>query len=119
MTSFSCQACGKPIHKTWGGPDPKWCSDRCRKSHYSAPCIDCGAPMNGSDGRGPNAPVCCVSCRAAHQKTNLDYRQAQSAIQRGRVQWTDRQILDAIIARARSGVANVDVYKNDDAAAPK
>lgn len=39
-----------------------WCSDRCRKTKYSVPCVDCGEPLNGSDGRGPNAPMRCVLC---------------------------------------------------------
>lgn len=44
------------------GQARKWCSDRCRKSQYSVPCEDCGAPLNGSDGRGRNAPRRCVRC---------------------------------------------------------
>lgn len=39
-----------------------WCSERCRKTKYSASCLDCGAPLNGSDGRGPNAPARCFAC---------------------------------------------------------
>lgn len=40
----------------------KWCSDRCRKTKYSVPCEDCGKPLSGSDGRGPNAPRHCPPC---------------------------------------------------------
>ncbi len=47
-------------------PRPKqWCSDRCRKTKYSVPCMDCGAPLGGSDGRGEGAPVRCVPCSNA------------------------------------------------------
>jgi len=40
----------------------KYCSERCRKTQYSTPCEDCGAPTNGSNGRGPKAPTRCRSC---------------------------------------------------------
>jgi hypothetical protein len=71
--TFPCQRPGCPnqIIKTWGGPNPKWCSERCRKLQYSRPCVDCGKPLNGSDGRGPDAPTRCVACsgvRVGEQK---------------------------------------------------
>jgi transposase len=37
---------------------------RARKESYRGTCVDCGAPTNGSRGRGPNAPKRCVSCEA-------------------------------------------------------
>lgn len=42
--------------------DPDGEKDRARKLKYSVPCTDCGAPLNGSDGNGPNAPIRCVKC---------------------------------------------------------
>jgi hypothetical protein len=44
----------------------KWCSERCRKTKYSVPCVDCGTLLNGSGGRGPDAAVRCVQCANAH-----------------------------------------------------
>jgi hypothetical protein len=47
-------------------PRPRqWCSEKCRKTKYSVPCIGCGAPLNGSDGRGPQAATRCVACANA------------------------------------------------------
>ena len=38
-----------------------------RRERYSRPCPDCGTPMNGSDGRGPNAPALCKMCNGHRQ----------------------------------------------------
>jgi hypothetical protein len=57
----NCQGCGKSLAGAHGGR--RWCSERCRKmTLYSQPCPRCGAPMNGSDGLGPDAPVLCKYC---------------------------------------------------------
>jgi hypothetical protein len=74
--TFTCQGCGKTGPLT--NPHDrrrKWCSDRCRKQTlYGGTCIDCGAPTNGSDGRGPHAAERCVSCAAAINGTRLRAR---------------------------------------------
>lgn len=44
----------------------KWCSERCRRSQYSTPCVDCGAPTDGSNGRGKSAPKRCARCSSAY-----------------------------------------------------
>lgn len=43
-----------------------WCSDRCRKTKYSRPCEDCGRPLTGCNGHGPNAPRWCHACMVPH-----------------------------------------------------
>jgi hypothetical protein len=63
VMSGACQACGVALRPNRGRPR-KWCSDRCRKTQYSAPCADCGKPLNGSGGRGPNAAKRCAACAA-------------------------------------------------------
>lgn len=60
-----CEGCGVPVPPSRGAIPRKWCSERCRKQQYSVPCVDCGKPLNGSDGRGPNAAVRCVKCSGA------------------------------------------------------
>lgn len=84
MASYekTCKICDAPF--TAGRRDAGFCSDRCRKASYSVPCADCGKPLSGSDGRGPNAPTRCVPCAAR-----------LSGVER-RV-WTH----DAIVARIR------------------
>lgn len=61
-----CKGCGTELPpKTKPGRARVWCTDRCRKQTlYSRPCVDCGKPLNGSDGTGPDAPERCVSCAA-------------------------------------------------------
>lgn len=55
----ACAGCGAPLAPSEGRPR-KWCSERCRKAQYSVPCEDCGAPVNGNDGRG--AHRWCLEC---------------------------------------------------------
>jgi hypothetical protein len=57
-----CQACGKPLPPDKTNRPRKWCSDRCRKTQYAMPCVDCGTATNGSWGRGPRAPQRCHAC---------------------------------------------------------
>lgn len=59
-----CQGCGGPLPPSRGPVPRKWCSERCRKqTSYSRPCVDCGAPLNGSDSRGVHSRCC--RCAAA------------------------------------------------------
>lgn len=62
----ACQTCGAALTQRvlpqGGGRPRKFCSERCRKAQYSRPCVDCGKPMNGSDGCGPRAPLRCTRC---------------------------------------------------------
>jgi hypothetical protein len=64
------------------GPRVKWCSDKCRKTKYSRPCVDCGKPTDGSNGHGPKAPARCTVCahRFEHESRH----------------WTPERIVDAI-----------------------
>lgn len=64
----SCQApgCENRIDQYSGGRPRKWCSERCRKQQYRGVCVDCGAPTDGSDGRG-NAATRCADCAVAHR----------------------------------------------------
>lgn len=65
-----CKGCGTelaPRDPHVPAPPRKWCSERCRKQTlYSRPCADCGKPLNGSNGTGPNAYVRCQPCGAKH-----------------------------------------------------
>lgn len=65
-----CRGCGATLPpKTHQGRDRIWCSDRCRKQTlYGGTCIDCGAPTNGSDGRGANASKRCNRCSSARNR---------------------------------------------------
>ena len=83
-----CQGCGNPLPPSTGNRPRKWCSERCRKAQYSTPCVDCGAPLNGSDGHGPNAAIRCKLCAA---------RVAGEA----KTRWTRQALLLAIRAWAR------------------
>lgn len=66
-----CAGCGElfPI-RSKHAKRAKWCSDRCRKRQYSTPCIDCGAPTNGSDGNGAKSPKRCALCDHVYRKAN-------------------------------------------------
>jgi hypothetical protein len=58
----AAEGCHVILSATRNGRPRVWCSDRCRKTKYSVPCVDCGAPLNGSDGRSENAAVRCHPC---------------------------------------------------------
>jgi DNA-binding NarL/FixJ family response regulator len=66
MGEFSdrkCEGCGTSLPSAY--PNRIWCSERCRKqTRYSRPCVDCGKPLNGSDGHSAKAAVRCVRCAA-------------------------------------------------------
>lgn len=64
--------------------DPTGATARARKAHYSRPCIDCGAPLSGCNGHGPNAPLRCVAC--AHIEATVWTRETVIAAVR---QWAD------------------------------
>jgi len=64
---WTCQGCGAMGVQTTRARLRKWCSESCRKrTLYGGTCVDCGAPTNGSDGRGPDAPKRCIPCNAGH-----------------------------------------------------
>ena len=59
--TIRCQTCGIDVTVALrGGRVPRFCGDRCRKDSYAGECVDCGAKLSGSDGRGPNRPERCV-----------------------------------------------------------
>lgn len=64
MADRACAGCAAtlPPPKRAGGRQQKWCSERCRKAQYAGVCVDCGAPTNGSNGRGERAAKRCKSC---------------------------------------------------------
>jgi hypothetical protein len=67
----TCRGCGAQIEPGTGNRKREWCSDRCRKrTLYSQPCLDCGKPTNGSDGRR-DEPRClrCAAVKAGAEKT--------------------------------------------------
>jgi hypothetical protein len=66
----TCHGCGAALPPN----ARKWCSERCRKGKYARPCVDCGKPMNGSDGHGPGAPVRCAVCEAVRARTDARRR---------------------------------------------
>ena len=98
MSPFHCLGCGAPIIKDWNGPDPKWCSEWCRKQSYAANCEECGAPTNGSNGRGPNAARICGACNSA--------RLAAEAVEFGRLRAEDLLAMWNAGAR-RSDIARI------------
>lgn len=75
------------------GRPRKWCSDRCRKTQYAGRCIDCGATLSGSNGRGEHASKRCLSCSGRVQAGIAAERQRALA----RPRW------DEIAARYRAG----------------
>lgn len=92
----------------------KWYSDRCRKQAlYSRPCERCGAPMSGSEGHGPHAPMVCRSCdnAAFGERSRARHRTLREEVERAwaagltiremgeRFGWTHPQ---ACISQARS-----------------
>lgn len=83
----------------------KWCSRRCRQAQYSAPCVDCGRLLSGSDGRGPNAPQRCVAC--VGERASEAAGRAAVALEMWRLREVEG-LLNVEIA-ARVGAANVTV----------
>lgn len=65
MTTCQGRGCHNLLKPSVGSRPRQWCSEQCRKTKYSVPCIDCGTPLNGSDGRGPNSALRCVPCANA------------------------------------------------------
>lgn len=76
----------------------KWCSDRCRKQTlYSTPCVDCGAPTNGSDGRGAHQR--CQACNgqeAARRERDRAAPQRELIERLWREGWTSQQIAERV-----------------------
>ncbi len=72
-----------------------WCSDRCRKTQYSSPCVDCGKALNGSD--GPNARLRCVACAAA--RASDDSGRAARALEMWRLREVEGLLNREIAAR--------------------
>jgi hypothetical protein len=99
QSDFPCRGCGVLIHKNWRGPDPKWCSERCRKEQYAGRCIDCGARTSGSDGHGPNAPKRCVACAVpiiAAERARRQREEAEPERQRLVARFNDGVTLSAL-----------------------
>lgn len=82
LAFVECAGCHElfPVRKKMALNRAKWCSERCRRSQYSTPCVDCGAPTDGSNGHGKNAPKRCARCNStytgalAHERS-LEYRE--------------------------------------------
>lgn len=82
-----CYGCGSPLEPSRGGPRRKWCSERCRKTRYASPCVDCGRPTNGSGGFKTHHKRC-ARCAALY---NHESRYWTPAAIVGAIQyWADR-----------------------------
>lgn len=68
LTVFACLGCGAPIEKTWRGPDPKWCGERCRKRSYGDPCVDCGARTTYGAEKTRIPEPRCATCSYRHRR---------------------------------------------------
>ena len=101
LAFVECAGCGEmfPVRKKKALNRAKWCSERCRKAQYSSPCVDCGAPTNGSDGRGPNAAKRCQKCSSTHtgQLQRDKWAPRRALVERlWREGWTSAQIEDEL-----------------------
>jgi hypothetical protein len=69
-----CAGCGElfPIRNKMARK-AKWCSERCRKAQYSTPCVDCGGPTGGSNGRGEHASKRCVACDLVYRTETAEW----------------------------------------------
>ncbi len=81
-----CQAAG--CHNLIGppryqGPPRKWCSEPCRITKYSRPCVDCGRPLTGCNGHGENAPQRCGDCD--HERQRVTSERAAVALEMWRL----------------------------------
>jgi DNA-directed RNA polymerase specialized sigma24 family protein len=75
-----CEGCGARLPSA--SPKRIWCSERCRKqTRYSRPCVDCGKPLNGSDGH--KGATRCVRC-AALAAVPREVREREEAVLRMR-----------------------------------
>lgn len=82
LAFVECAGCHElfPVRKKMALNRAKWCSERCRRSQYSTPCVDCGAPTDGSNGHGKNASKRCARCNLtytsvlAHERS-LEHRE--------------------------------------------
>lgn len=93
-----CQGCGDPLPPSRGGHPRKWCSERCRKQTlYSVPCVACGEPLNGSNGRGPNAPSLCVMCNGEKEGERQRQRFAEGRAKVERL-WAEGKVAREIAA---------------------
>lgn len=70
ITVARCAGCGNDFEYEYRGKPRKWCSEKCRKDSYGAPCPRCGRRMTGANGRGPNAPSLCRQCVEADGEAN-------------------------------------------------
>lgn len=86
--------------------DPTGEQARARKAQYAGSCVDCGSPTSYTTG-GPATR--CRACARVYQ-ASFEARQQQARTNRGRVKWTDEQILDAIRSIAVDGIATTTAY---------
>ena len=111
-----CPGCAK-IFPVYTHSRRKWCTEACRKrTLYSTPCIECGAPTNGSDGPGAHK-----RCRDCSQVRVIGITKDKAAARQQMVAdlwaagWTGREICAAMgvpyrataIAQWRSRGANL------------
>ena len=64
-----CERMGAPMSTvhTWLS-DPDLSRQRARREGYGRRCVDCGKPINGAAGNGPNAPKRCQPCNARNSQ---------------------------------------------------
>jgi predicted nucleic acid-binding Zn ribbon protein len=70
-TATGCAACGQPLPPSKGNRARKWCSERCRRTKYAYPCVDCG-DMIPHDGRVDRHWERCRKCAVRFQPVRHD-----------------------------------------------
>lgn len=112
-----CQGCGTDLPPNKApGRARKWCSERCRKTQYSAPCVDCGVPTNGSDGFTGQSTRC-VDCWSRHHHESR--RWTRDAVLAAIRQWADEHggvppvASDWHVAMAGTGYPNAVIVQRE------
>lgn len=100
-----CEGCGAPLPSAY--PNRIWCSERCRRqTRYSRPCVDCGKPLNGSAGLGPNAPVRCNACAPVAARAP-EIREREDAVIRMRGEGMRNTEIAAALGDSVSAIASL------------
>jgi hypothetical protein len=107
-----CEGCGAPLPHAH--PRRIWCSERCRKqTRYSRPCVDCGKPLNGSNGHGPKAPLRCTVC-APRAAVPAAIREREDAVIRMRGEGMRNTEIAAALGDSVSAIASLVAHMRRD-----
>jgi predicted nucleic acid-binding Zn ribbon protein len=107
-TATGCAACGRPLNQPKRGRRRKWCSERCRKTKYAYPCVDCG-DMIPHDGRIDRYERC-RECAHQFNRSDMAYRRQMGERNSGAA-WTDTALLAALRSQAVNGRVTVTAYR--------